>query len=85
MWQDYIFTIAALMFGYSLVPQLIKNHKIRSAEQISWQLIILSLIGVILSAIACYTLKLFFTAGMNCIQILCWATMIYQKLHYKEV
>ena len=84
MWQDYAFTIASLMFGYSLVPQLIKNHEVRSAEQISWQLMLISLATVLLSTIACYTLKLFLTTGMNLIQSLCWVAMIIQKLYYKE-
>ena len=85
MWQDYAFTLASLMFGYSLVPQLIKNHKAQSAKQISWQLIIISLVAVIISVIACYTIKLYLTTGMNLIQSLCWIAMIVQKLYFKEV
>jgi len=84
MWQDYAFTVASFMFGYSLIPQLIKNYIAKSAEQISWQLMLGSLVALGISAVSCFTLKLYLTTAMNCIQMMCWSVMIYQKIHYAK-
>lgn len=83
MWQDYVLTTASFLFGYSIFPQLVKNFKAQSAEHISWQLMFVTLIALFISAAAVFTLGLYLTGVMNCIQMICWTTMVFQKIYYR--
>lgn len=82
MWQDYSFTVCSILFGYSLIPQVIKNYKSKDAEGISWQLCFVSIAGLIVGIITCLSLRFYFTSIINAIQIILWSLIIYQKVHY---
>ena len=84
MWQDYALTVASLMFGYSLIPQIIRNYRNKKVDQISWQMILVSLVAIIINIPASYTLELYMTTIMNCIQFVCWLLMMSQRFYYRN-
>jgi len=84
MWQDYVFTICGIIFSYSIIPQIIKNFKLKTAKGISWQLIGSQCIGVLLSFTVLFSLKLYLSATFSFMQVLCWLVVVIQKVYYKR-
>ena len=83
MWQDYAFTVSAIIFGYGLLPQIKKNYDLKDASFISWQMCIVTVIAIVLTGITCLSLKMYISSSANAFQLVCWSTIIYQKLKYK--
>jgi len=82
MWHDYSFTLCSILFGYSLIPQVLKNYKEHDARGISWQLCGISILGLLVGIITCISLRFYFTVIINTIQIGLWLVIIYQKVNY---
>lgn len=82
IWQDYAFTTAAILFGYSVLPQVLRNYKCKSCEEITWQFIIFTLIAICISLTACFSLKLYLASSLNVIQFMLWFIIGSQKFYY---
>ena len=84
MWQDYAFTVSAIIFGYGLLPQIKKNFDLKDASFISWQMCIVTMFAIVITGVTCLSLKLYISSSANAFQLVCWSTIIYQKLKYKK-
>ena len=82
MWQDYALTICAVLFGYSLLPQLYKNWKTKSVSQISWHFLLAQLFAILIASITTWTLDLTVTSIINFVQFACMVIMTIQKRYY---
>ena len=85
MWQDYALTLCAILFGYSLIPQMIRIHKERSATQLSWQLLGCQFFAISLASFTCLTLNLHIAATINFLQLICMGIIIGQKKYYERM
>lgn len=84
MWQDKLLMMCSILFGYSVIPQIIKNFKNKCAHQISWQLCIVTIFALFLSIIGMSCMKLYFTTSANTFQVICWSIVIFQKIFYRR-
>lgn len=83
MWQDYAFTISAIIFGYGLIPQIKKNIELEDASFISWQLCIIYTIAISITGYTCYSLKMYVSCLANLFQLICWIIIMLQKVEYR--
>jgi len=83
MWQDYTFTGCAILFGYSLIPQIYRFYKKKSASQISWQYLILQSIATIIAVVTTCSLSFYITSVINSTQLFALAFIGIQKYIYK--
>ncbi len=82
-WQDLLLTIVSIGFVYSLIPQIFLNFKIKQI-QFSWQTIIITTVGIYVSAICNFSLDLHFTGITNLITGTCWLTLGIQKIFFER-
>ena len=75
--------IVSIGFAYSLIPQIILNHKNKKVF-ISNQTIFITTIGIIIACICYVTLNMFLTTIINAIVGSCWIYIGIQKLIYKK-
>ena len=85
MWQDYAFATCALLFGYALIPQMVKIYKKKSANQLSWQLLVCQFLAISLATITCKTLDLNLSSFINGLQLICLSIIIGQKIYYARM
>jgi len=82
VWQDYIITIATILFGYALLPQVYHNFKIKKTT-ITVQTSTITFLGLYTLSIMFLTLNLYFSAAANLITGTLWAVLLMQKLIYR--
>lgn len=85
MWQDYALTLCAVLFGYSLIPQMIKIHKKKTASQFSWQLLFCQFCAITIASFTVLSLDLFLAAIINFTQLILLIVIIGQKIHYERM
>jgi len=83
MWQDYVMSFASILFGYSLIPQVIKCFNDKYV-QIPMQTILFTWTGLVLYNICSYTLKLYISVGIGVITTSCWTVLGLLKWIYSE-
>jgi len=82
MWQDYTLSFVGILFSYSLIPQVIKIYNRKSAEDISGQTCIISIIGLIICAICDFSLRLYWATGITLTTSIMWLIILIQKIIY---
>ena len=82
IWQDIIITISNILFSYALIPQVYKGFKMKKGF-LTFQTAFLTTIGLYVSALAFFTLNLFFSATIMTINGTLWAILLLQNLVYK--
>jgi len=83
MWQDYIYSGVSLAFTYSLVPQIVKGFK-NKRQNITLQTSGITTLGLYALAYTAHTLKLDYSALTNLATGTLWATILVQRLFYKQ-
>jgi len=78
-WQDVVLTIISLAFCYALIPQIIYNYNLHVVN-ISWQTLIITMLGLYFAGFCYFTLKLYFTAISTSISATCWLIILIQKI-----
>ena len=82
-WEDVIMSVACLIFCGALVPQILKNYKQKTAEQISWIYLGLYVIGLFLLEIGFIGLKSWGVSILNGVTIIAYFIFGFQKFYYK--
>jgi len=80
-WQDTVMMIVAIAFCYSLIPQIFFNIRIHEVN-LSWQTLVISPIGLLISAFCFFTLKLYYTSVTTLFSATCWLIMLIQKITF---
>jgi hypothetical protein len=83
MWQDYVYSGVSLAFTYSLIPQIIKGYKDKR-QDISLQTSGITSLGLYTLAYTAHTLDLDYSALTNLATGTMWATILGQRLFYKQ-
>lgn len=83
MWQDYVMSIASMMFSYSLVPQVVKCLKDKYV-QMPTQTIALTIAGLVLYNMCSYTLELYVSYTIGIFTTSCWIVLAILKWRYRE-
>jgi hypothetical protein len=83
MWQDYVYSGVSLAFTYSLVPQIVKGFKDKK-QDITLQTSAITAIGLYTLAYTAHTFDLDYSALTNAITGTMWATILGQRLFYKQ-
>lgn len=84
MWQDYVMALTSIAFGYSLIPQIYRIWKLKSASQFSWQTAVITAIGLWVFGFTLLTLKMYVTAATNVVTATCWTLIVLAKIRYKN-
>jgi len=82
VWQDIILTIANIIFGYALIPQVIHGFKTKKGVM-TYQTAILTTIGLYASCFAFFSLNLFFSGIICTFNATIWFLLLIQKVIYK--
>jgi uncharacterized protein with PQ loop repeat len=80
---DIILTIVCIAFSYSLIPQIIKCMKNKSGNDLSYNFLIITLIGLLIISIIYIVKNLYFSAITNMITASCYGILVYLKYKYK--
>ena len=80
--QDLILSICAIAFSYALIPQVILVYKLRAADQLSWQTVIVTSVGIWIMTITFFSMKLYFTAIADMFAAICWTLLLVAKILY---
>ena len=83
MWQDYVMAGVGLAFGYSLIPQVYRICKLKTASQFSWQTSVITAIGLWVFGATMLTLEMYFTACANIVTATCWTLIVLAKIRYR--
>jgi len=84
IWQDIVASLAAVLFVYSLMPQIIYGFKTRKGL-IALQFSIINIIAMIGLVIVYYSFGLYFAFGLNILLIFLWLILVFQRLKYGEI
>lgn len=84
MITDILFTLAALGFTYSAVPQILKLRRTKNSIGLSLTRNKIILVCIILTIIACVMSELLLSTIMNCIQLVFVIVVIYQIKKYRR-
>ena len=84
MLGDILFTLAAIGFTYSAVPQIIKLYKVKNSVDISYARHRIVLACVIITIIACVHTKLWLSTAMNIIQLIFVLVLMWQIKYYRR-
>ena len=84
MLGDILFTLAALGFTYSSVPQILKLYKIKNSTGISYSRHKILLICIVITIIACVHTKLWLSTIMNSVQLIFVVVMMWQIKRYRK-
>jgi len=82
IWQDILITLANILMGYALIPQVIKGFKTR--KSLTLQTTLLTVIGLILTDVCFFTLKLYLSFGLTLITTIIWTILLAQSIVYKN-
>lgn len=83
LWQDYVFSSAAIAFSYALIPQIVKGLRERKAD-ISTQTSIITSAGLYVCSITAYTLGLYLTTILYLVTAILWSILLYQSVRYRD-
>jgi len=81
---DILFTLAAIGFTYSAVPQILKLHRVKNSLSVSYQRHKIILACVIVSIAACIYTELWLSTAMNTVQLACVLILMYQIKKYRR-
>jgi hypothetical protein len=84
MWQDYVMSGTAVLFGYSLVPQVTYGFKTRK-RTVTRQTGVMTTLGIATLAYTEHSLGLTFAPVMSAITAGLWGTLTYQSFAYPEI
>ena len=84
MLGDILFTLAAIGFTYSAVPQILKLYKVKNSIGISYARHKILLVCIIVTIIACIYTKLWLSTAMNSIQLVCVIILMCQIKKYRR-
>lgn len=82
MWQDYVFSGAAVAFSYALIPQIIKGFRERKSN-IETQTAFITSSGLYVCGVTAYTLDLDLTAALYGVSGTLWGVLLFQSIKYK--
>ena len=82
VWQDIVITLANLVLGYALVPQVYQGFKNKKGY-LNLQTATLSSLGLYVMTFAFFTLKLYLSASVTLVIAILWTILFFQKLIYK--
>ena len=85
MLGDILFTLAAIGFTYSAVPQILKLHRVKNSFGISYTRHKILFVCVGITIIACIHTKLWLSTAMNIFQLTCIIILMYQIKKYRKV
>jgi len=83
IWQDFIITIANILMGYALIPQVFKGFKNKKAH-IKFQTGLITTIALYLLSITLFTLNLFFSGAVVLFNATMWLILFIQSIIYKQ-
>lgn len=69
MLPDILFTLAALGFTYSVIPQMLKLKRVKDSTGVSLTRTRIIVACIVITIIACVLSNLLFSTVMNCIQL----------------
>ena len=81
-WFDLNMVMCSILFGYSIIPQIIKNYKSHNVSGISWQFCIVHMVALSICVISFAIMDMLWAMEINAIQIILWLLIIYQKVKY---
>jgi len=81
MWQDILITIVNIIFGYALIPQVIKGFKDKKPH-IAFQTGLLNTIGMYIMAFAFFSLNLTFSWIIGFFNATMWLILFIQRIVY---
>jgi len=84
MITDILFTLAALGFTYSAIPQILKLRKVKDSTGVSLTRTRILVICIVITIIACILGNLLFSTIMNCIQLGFILTVMKQIKKYRR-
>jgi len=79
MMQDWILMACSVAFTYALIPQVLRNAKNQRCD-LAWQTLILTSIGLWVTAGVYYSLGLYKSAIITAAAAICWTTMLLQRI-----
>ena len=80
---DILFTLAAIGFTYSAIPQILKLRRVKNSIGMSYTRHKILLACVIVTIVACVYTKLWLSTAMNSFQLLCIVILMYQIKKYR--
>lgn len=83
VWQDLLIALANILFSYSLINQVHHGYKYKRGF-IHFRTAILTTIGLMLSSIAFFSLRLYTSAGIIFFNGLMWTILSIQRVIYKK-
>ena len=83
IWQDIAITIANVLIGYALIPQVYKGFKSKR-NHIAFQTGIITTLALYIMGIAFLTLKLYFSSGIMLFNATMWMILFVQSIIYKK-
>ena len=83
VWQDFVITIANILFSYSLIFQAYKGFKNKKGY-LAIQTSIFTTIGLYSMSIAFFTLSLYVSSIVSCISGTFWLILLIQRIKYGE-
>jgi len=83
VWQDLVLTIANIIFGYALIPQIYKGFKDKKGY-INFQTALLSTIGLYAVTIVYFSLELKFSTIIGGFNATMWLLLLIQTIIYKN-
>ena len=81
VWQDIALSIASVLLGYALLPQVIKGFK-EKRQNLSLQTSILTVLGLMIITISYFTLGLAFSTIVTGITTTLWIILLIQVVVY---
>ncbi len=84
LWEDFVYTVVGILFGYALLPQVYYGWK-NKAKTIAKQTGILTTLGLILLIPAGISLGLVLSPIVTSVTTLLWAILTYQAFKYPDI
>jgi len=81
---DILFTLAAIGFTYSAVPQILKLHRVKNSIGISYKRHKILFACIVITIIACIYTELWLSTAMNSFQLLCVIILMHQIKKYRR-
>ena len=80
---DILFTLAALGFTYSAVPQILKLHRVKNSVGISFKRHKILFACIVVTIIACVHTELWLSTIMNSVQLAFVIILMWQIKRYR--
>jgi hypothetical protein len=84
IWQDWVASLASVIFIYAMIPQILYGHKTRQGL-ISIQFAVFNIIAMTGLVVVYASFGLLLAAILNSALILCWIALLGQRLKYGPV